>query len=113
LFFVDSFVLEHDLKHLSLRRMLEWRIAADHEWHFSPGPHGRGLEQYLDPDMRRALADTYASLDADAIWDAVFRLAALYRRVATEVATALGYEYPLEIDYRMTAYLRRVREQGR
>jgi aminoglycoside 6-adenylyltransferase len=113
LFFVNSFVLEHDLKHLSLRRMLEWRISVDRDWRFAPGPHGRGLEQYLDTDTLQALAETYAALDADAIWDAVFRLAALYRRVATEVAAALGYEYPQEVDDRMTAHLRRVRMQGR
>ncbi len=66
--------------------------------------------------MRRPLHDlseTYASLDADAIWDAVFRLAVLYRRLATEVAAALGFAYPQEIDDRMTAYLRGVRQQGR
>ena len=113
LFFVDSFVLEHDLKHLSLRRMLEWRVAIEHDWRFAAGPHGRRLEQHLDPDTRRALAETYAGLDAGAIWDAVLRLAALYRRVATEVAAALGFEYPQEIDDRMTAHLSEVRARDR
>jgi aminoglycoside 6-adenylyltransferase len=113
LFFVNSFVLEHDLKHFSLRRMLEWHVAAGRDWRFAPGPHGRRLERHLDPDMRQALAETYAGLDADAIWDAVLRLAALYRRVAIEVAGALGYEYPQEIDDRMTAHLAEVRARDR
>jgi aminoglycoside 6-adenylyltransferase len=113
LFFVNSFVLEHDLKHLSLRRMLEWHVAVDHDWRFAPGPHGRRLEQYLDADTHQALAETYAALDADAIWDAVLRLSALYRRVAIEVAAALGYEYPQDIDDRMTAHLNEVRKRGR
>jgi len=33
----------------------------------------------------------------------------LFRRVATEVAAALGYAYPLEIDELMRAYLSTVR----
>jgi len=113
LFFASSFMLEHDLKYLSLRRMLEWRIAVQRDWTFAPGSHGRRLEQHLDAETLHGLSETYASPDADAIWDAVFRLAALYRRVATDVAAALGYEYPQEIDDRMTAYLRGVRKQGR
>jgi len=113
LFFASSFMLEHDLKFVSLRRMLEWRIAVQRDWTFAPGSHGRSLEQHLDAATLHDLSETYASLDADAIWDAVFRLAALYRRLATEVAAALGYTYPQEIDHRMTAYLRRVRRQGR
>jgi aminoglycoside 6-adenylyltransferase len=113
LFFVNSFVLEHDLKHLSVRRMLEWRIAVDHEWRFAPGPHGRSLEQHLDADTLRALTNTYAALNADAIWAAVFRLSALYRRVAIDVAAALGYDYPQDIDDRMTAHLNEVRQRGR
>lgn len=113
LFFASSFMLEHDLKFVSLRRMFEWRIAIEHVWTFAPGSHGNRLDQYLDAETLRDLADTYALLDADAIWEAVFRLAVLYRRVATEVAAALGFAYPQEIDDRMTAYLRGVRQQGR
>jgi len=113
LFFASSFMLEHDLKFVSLRRMLEWRIAAQRNWTFAPGSHGRRLEQHLDEETLHDLSETYGSLDADAIWDAVFRLVALYRRVATDVAVALGYEYPQDIDDRMTVHLRSVRKQGR
>lgn len=112
LFFASTFLLEHDLKFLSLRRMLEWRIAAQRDWTFAPGTHGRGLERHLEAETLHDLSETYAAPKADAIWDAVFRLSALYRRVATAVATALGYEYPQEIDDRMTAYLRGVRKKG-
>ena len=111
LLFVNSFVLEHDLKHLSLWRMLEWRIAIDRSWRFAPGPHGRRLEEHLDARTRQELAGTYAAMDADAVWDAVFRLATLYRRVASEVASALDYVYPQKIDDRMTAHLRATRDR--
>ncbi len=109
LFFASSFMLEHDLKFISLRRMLEWRIAVQRAWTFAPGSHGRHLEAHLEAEILHDLSDTYASLDAEAIWDAVFRLAVLYRRVAMEVAAALGYEYPQDIDDRMTTYLAAVR----
>ena len=111
-FFANSFMLEHDLKIDPLRRMLEWRIAVDRAWSFAPGVHGRGLERHLDRETLRELTDTYASLDPDEIWTALFRLIELFRRVTSEVAVALGYAYPREIDERMSAHLTAVRERA-
>lgn len=113
LFFASTFLLEHDLKFLALRRMLEWRVAAQRDWTFAPGTHGRGLERPLDAETLHEMSATYAAPDADAIRDAVARLSALYRRVATDVAAALGYEYPQEIDDRMSSYLAAVRDRTR
>lgn len=109
LFFANSFVLEHDLKVIALRQMLEWRIAADRDWTFVPGAHGRGLERHLDQDTALALADTYAAYGADEMWTALFRLVELFGRVAADVAAALGYAYPQEIDDRMRAHLAALR----
>ncbi len=109
LFFATSFMLEHDLKIDALRRMLEWRIAVDRAWSFAPGRYGRGLERHLDRETFQELSDTYASLDPAEIWTALFRLIELFRRVAAEVAVALGYAYPAETDELMRAYLSTVR----
>lgn len=113
LFFASSFMLEHDLKLIALLRMLEWRIAADHDWSWVPGVYGRGLERHLDDATITALDNTYAGLDADAIWAALFRLTGLFRRAATDVASALGYVYPREIDARMTDHLVAIRDRDR
>jgi aminoglycoside 6-adenylyltransferase len=110
LFFAASFMLEHDLKLIALRRMLEWRIAAASGWAHAPGAYGRGLEGHLDDAARRALRATYAGLDADAIWGALFGLIDLFGRTARDVAAALGYRYPDEIEARMTAHLHAARE---
>jgi aminoglycoside 6-adenylyltransferase len=113
-FFARSFMLEHDLKLQSLLRMLEWRIAADQGWAFAPGVYGRGLERHLAsrPDLLATLDATYTGPGIDATWTALFHLTGLFRRVATEVAEALGYAYPRDIDERMIAYLTAVRERG-
>jgi hypothetical protein len=41
--------------------------------------------------------------------EALFRTTAFFRRVATEVGDALGYEYPEDVDDAVTAQLRGVR----
>ncbi len=111
LFFLSSWMLEHDMKMVCLRRMLEWRIGAQRGWTWAPGPYGRGLERFLDAETRRRLAATYARLDADALWAAAFELAGLFRDTAIEVGAALGYRYPLEIDSAMRDRLGRARER--
>lgn len=113
LFFASSFMLEHDLKLIALLRMLEWRIGAEHNWSWVPGVYGRGLERHLDDATRGALAGTYAGLEADAVWNALFGLIELFRGVASEVASALGHEYPVDLDKRVTAHLQRERARPR
>jgi aminoglycoside 6-adenylyltransferase len=100
------FVLDGDLKHGALRRMLEWLVELDHDWSLRPGAYGRGLERLLPPDARAELA----ALDGRDAWEAFERMAALFRRAATAVGNALGYGYPLRVDELTCAYLERIRE---
>ncbi len=113
LFFAHSFMLEHDLKLIALLRMLEWSVAADRDWAFVPGVYGRGLERHLGREILDELAATYPGHTADEIWSALFGLTDLFRRLASDVAAALGYAYPQELDERMTSYLAEVRDRLR
>lgn len=107
--FFAKFMLDYDAKFVALRRFLEWRIEIDHDWSLRPGSHGRGLERLLPADLWSELAATYVGTDIGENWDALFKTTALFRRVATEVADALGYAYPREIDEAISDYLVRVR----
>jgi aminoglycoside 6-adenylyltransferase len=107
-----KFVLDYDAKLLALRRFLEWRIELDRDWSWRPGAYGRGLERHLPADLAAELARTYVGTDVEDNWNALFRTTALFRRVATEVGEALGYEYPLEVDEAVTAQLDAVRQSS-
>jgi len=104
-----KFALDYDAKLVALRRFLEWRIELDHDWALRPGAYGRGLERRLPADIRTELAETYVGTEIEENWNALFRTAVLFRRVATEVGDALGYAYPLEMDDAVTAQLEAVR----
>jgi aminoglycoside 6-adenylyltransferase len=39
-------ILDHEIKHLILGRLLQWRIEIDNDWSVKPGFFGRGLEKY-------------------------------------------------------------------
>ena len=88
-------VLDVDLTHGVLRRMLEWSIETDRDWDWKPGAHGRGIERELP-------AETAAELDA-AI-GSFERTVTLFRRIAGEVGESLGYSYPQYADDAVSRY---------
>jgi aminoglycoside 6-adenylyltransferase len=106
-----KFSLDHVMKQGSLRAMLEWRIEIDHEWSLRPGASGKGLKKFLSADLYRSLEETYVGPRIADNWIALFDTIALFRRVATEVADHFGYQYPRDMDDRVTTYLREVQAE--
>jgi len=102
-------VIRHDL----LRRLLEWRVEADRDWSWKPGVAGRALKQHLAPETWAELEATWVGAGSEENWEALFATTALFRRVAREVGHTLGYDYPQEVDQRVTGYLKEVRDLPR
>jgi aminoglycoside 6-adenylyltransferase len=100
-----KFVVDFDMKLGALRRMLEWRVELDHDWSLPVGVFGRGLEKTLPPEVWAALEITYTGLEPEANREALRRTIDLFRRVATEVGDALGYEYPQDVDDQVSSSL--------
>ncbi len=104
-----KFAFDTDAKLGALRPMLEWLLELDRGWDWKPGAYGRGLERALPLDIRSDLEATYVGAGIEENWEALFRTAALFRRAAREVADALGFEYPQDVDDGVSAQLERVR----
>jgi aminoglycoside 6-adenylyltransferase len=98
--FFERFVLEIDLTHTVLRRMLEWLVETKREWSWKPGAYGRGLERELPPDVTADVAAAEGSFE---------RTVELFRRVAHDVGDALGYAYPQRADDAVSAYVLKLR----
>ena len=90
------FVLDVDLTHGALRRMLEWLVETKRDWGWKPGAYGRGIERELPPDVAAELAAARGSVELTL---------ELFRRVARDVGDALGYEYPQPADDVVSAYV--------
>lgn len=103
------FSLECVLKLDLLRRMLEWRVALDHDWTYRPGVMGRGLKAHLAPELWGELEQTFTGAAMEENWRALSRTIALFRTVAIEVAHQLALEYPDRLDDRTTRYLEAIR----
>lgn len=101
--------LDYDMKHIYLRRLLEWRMEHDHHWSMPAGALGKGLKRHLPPDIWAQLEGTYAGAGIGENWAALFATIALFRRVAIEVADQLGYSYPHHLDQGVTAYVQNMK----
>jgi aminoglycoside 6-adenylyltransferase len=100
--------LDYDMKHVHLRPMLEWRAGIEHNWSAPTGSLGKGLKKKLPAEIWPKLEETYAGANTRDNWEALFRTITLFREVALEVGESLGYEYPLELDRRVTAFTQRM-----
>ena len=103
--------LDYDMKHVYLRPMLEWRKECDPGWAGPGRPPGKGLKGCLPPALWTGMEGTYAGAGIADNWEALFRTMALFRRVACDVAAHLGYAYPDELDRRVSAYVRSMRDR--
>ncbi len=104
-----KYFIDQAMKQDDLRTMLEWRMEMDHGWAVKTGAFGKWLERYLPPDIWRELEATYVGPGIEENWQAMFATIALFRRVAREVGSHLGYAYPEDFHERMMAYLQGVR----
>lgn len=103
---------EHLNKHVRamLMNMLEWEVGTRTDFSLSIGKCGKYLKNYLPEDRWNLLMATCAGGCYEEVWNALFAAGRLFRLTAVDVATRLGYTYPLEEDQRVTDYLERVRK---
>lgn len=93
-----------------LIKMLEWKVGIDTNFSLSTGKNGKYLERHLPKQNWLALMSTYPGGTYEDVWDALFAVLDLFRSTAKEVAERLNYEYPLDDDRNVTAYLMRVQQ---
>lgn len=102
--------LDYDMRDVYLRPMLEWRMECDHGWAMRTGALGKGLKKRLPPDLWAELEATYAGAGIEDNWESLFRMIAVFRRIGREVGDHLGFTYPEDLDRRVTAHARRMRD---
>ena len=69
------------------------------------GAYGRWFKKQLEPHLWSEIEATFARADLEENWNAMFKTAEVFGRMATEVGAHLGFAYPLELDRNVTEYL--------
>ena len=89
-----------------LLQMIEWhtRVTSD-RW--SPVfERGRFLEEWAPPIVIERLRGTFPHYDAAEIWQARLEALDLFRWLAQETGTRLGYSYPTQLEEKVMTWVR-------
>ncbi|MBW7475482.1 aminoglycoside 6-adenylyltransferase [Paenibacillus oenotherae] len=93
----------------ALIQMMEWHIGIRTDFALSAGKFGKHMKDYLGQDEWDQFLATYPAADYERIWDSLFLMCDLFRRIALYVADHFQYEYSFEDDKRVRAHLSHVR----
>ena len=108
--FFAKYMLDDALHHKYLRTAIAWHIGMKNRWAVNPGVHGRWFKHFVEPETWADVEETFAGADSEENWKALFKTAEVFGRLTSEVGAHLGYTYPIELDWNVTAYLAEIRE---
>lgn len=111
--FHARYMLDCLLRSEYLRKMIERHIGVEHNWSANPNKYGRWFKKLVPPDVWTEIEGTFAGPIFEDNWDALFTTTGVFRRLAVQVGTALGYRYPSDIDERITGYMLKIRQLPR
>jgi aminoglycoside 6-adenylyltransferase len=89
-----------------LLRMIEWHAGASHGWNYDTWHDGRFMLEWTDAQTEEALSQVFGGFDAVDCWHALQSSLDLFRRLAKETASALNYDYPAELDGKVTDFVK-------
>ncbi len=101
-------MFEHYVRE-QLTKMLTWYIGMRTGFSVSPGKLGKYFRRCLEPELWDMLIATYPDAVPEDIWQALFTMGDLFRRVARPVADHFGFVYPLGDDQRVSTHLHHVK----
>ena len=104
-----KYMLDGTIRFDKLQPLLEWYIGLNYDWSVSAGIYGRWFHKYLDHGIWESYKRTFAGVELENNWRALFATIELVRQLGHTIAHSLGFEYPDEIDRKVTAYIQWIR----
>ena len=103
--FYAKFMSEHIIRTSYLLPLIEWYIAARHDWNITTNKYGRLFKKYLSPEMWQKIERTFSGPDIADNWQALFAMADLVAELGRDLAHRTGYEYPENLETDIRKYL--------
>lgn len=104
-----KYMLDDVLRYSYLHRLIEWSVGCEHNWTVNTGCHGKWFKRYLKGEIWLEYESTFTGSAIEDNWEAYFRLIDLFKKLGKEVASGLGYLYPVDLDRRVMDYILTIR----
>jgi aminoglycoside 6-adenylyltransferase len=92
-----------------LIRMIEWNIGIKTDFSISAGKFGKNMEDFLEKDEWNEFIATYPDSDFENIWQSLFNMCNLFRKMAINAAKHFAFVYPHDDDKNVTAHLKYIK----
>jgi aminoglycoside 6-adenylyltransferase len=96
-----------------LMKMLTWYFGIKTGFKKSPGKLGKYIKNDVEADVWTVLEKTYSDSNFDNIWESLFTMGKLFRRLGNDVASFYSFKYPQKDDERVTEYLHQIKNLPR
>ena len=92
-----------------LMKMLVWYFGVKTDFKKAPGKAGKYITKRVEPDLWAELEKTYSDANFENIWESLFVMGSLFRRLAKAVASHFGFQYPQQDDDNVSEFLPRIK----
>jgi aminoglycoside 6-adenylyltransferase len=92
-----------------LMKMLVWYFGVKTDFKESPGKLGKYIKKRVEPEIWAELERTYSDSNFENIWESLFTMGHLFRRLANVVASEFGFQYPQQDDDNVSEFIRRIK----
>jgi aminoglycoside 6-adenylyltransferase len=104
------YMLDANIRFKKLIPLLTWYVGIRHGWDTEVGIHGRWLFRYLDSSTWQDYLSTFADSTPEQNWSALTASMSLARRIGLAIGESLGYDYPEEVDRKVSEFIQFIRE---
>ncbi len=104
------YMLDANIRFKKLVPLLTWHVGIRHGWDTEVGIYGRWLFRFLDEATWNDYLETFVGSNPEQNWSALFAMMLLVRRIGLEIGESLGYDYPKEVDRKVSGFIQFIRE---
>ena len=106
--FYAKYIADSIIRDSYINQMLEWYIGLQNNWSVNTNKHGRWFKKYFDKKTWKEIQQIFSDSNPEKSWKALFATCHMFGRIAKELAVALQYNYPYELEKNITGYLRKI-----
>lgn len=93
-----------------LLKMISWYVGIKTDFSCSIGKCGKYLNKYLPDDIWQTYLASYPKADINSIWESVFIMSDLFKKIALEVSKEFGFTYNFDEASRSLNYARHIKD---
>jgi len=104
-----KYMMDVVVREEQLMKMLVWYFGIKTDFKVAPGKFGKYIKKRIEPEIWAELEKTYSNANYENIWESLFTMGNLFRRLATEVAAEFGFQYHQQEDNNVSDFIRRIK----